>query len=294
VGATGDATVEHPPESRATEAESDYLQAIAHSPEAEAPEPGIDAGAQASKQAGELTRELETRGAEVISCPTIEIREPASWERLDRAIAHLNEYEWLVFTSANGVDFFLRRLDELGRGRAELMPLKVCAVGRKTAERLRGEGLRVDLTPARFTAESLVETFLKRYGVGQKLRGTRMLLPASHATRDVVRPALGKLGVEVEVVEAYQTVVPAAKSAEVVRMIQAAPADYIIFTSPSTVANLATLMETDDLASHLASARVACIGPVTAEAARLHGLTVHIQPEEHTAQAIVRALVEDE
>jgi hydroxymethylbilane synthase len=248
---------------------------------------------RASQQAGELMRELEALGAEVIACPTIEIREPVSWDGLDEAIAQLSHYEWLAFTSANGVDFFLRRLDELGHGRAELTPLKICAVGRKTAERLRSEGLRVDLTPARFTAESLVEAFIKRYGVGQKLRGSRMLLPAARITRDVIRPALHKLDIQVDVVEAYQTLAPAIKSEEIMELLGEAQADYIVFTSPSTVANLAILLETDNLAAHLARARVACIGPITAEAARLHGLTVHIQPEEHTAQAIVRAIVRD-
>jgi hydroxymethylbilane synthase len=248
---------------------------------------------RAAKQAGEITRDLESRGAQVISCPTIEIREPSSWEALDAAIERLSHYDWLAFTSANGVDFFLRRLDELGHGRAELTPHKICAVGRRTTERLKSEGLRVDLTPTKFTAESLAEAFIKRYGVGQRLRGAQMLLPAARTTRDVIRPALDKLGVRVDVVEAYQTILPAMKSEELIAIISNARADYIIFTSPSTAANLAALLETDHLAAQLPHTRVACIGPVTAEAARLHGLTVHIQPAEHTAQAIVQALIED-
>jgi hydroxymethylbilane synthase len=248
---------------------------------------------RAVKQAGEITRELESHGAEVIACPTIEIREPSNWEALDEAIAHLGRYDWLAFTSANGVDFFLRRLDELGHGRAEVSPHKICAVGRRTSERLKSEGLRVDLTPAKFTAESLAEAFIKRYGVGQRLRGARMLLPAARTTRDVIRPALDKLGVEVNVVEAYQTVMPAMKSEELIKLVSGARADYIVFTSPSTVANLAALLETDNLAANFPRTRVACIGPVTAEAARLHGLLVHLQPAEHTSQAIVEALLTD-
>ncbi|MCI0661421.1 MAG: uroporphyrinogen-III synthase, partial [Acidobacteria bacterium] len=114
-----------------------------------------------------------------MACPTIEIREPSSWEQMDHALQHLNWYDWLAFTSTNGVEFFLRRLDELGHGRAELMSHRVCAVGRKTAEKLRNEKITVDLMPERFTAEALVEEFLKQYGVQQRLRGARMLLPAS-------------------------------------------------------------------------------------------------------------------
>jgi hydroxymethylbilane synthase len=248
---------------------------------------------RAIKQSGEMTRALEQLGAEVISCPMIEIKEPSSWAQLDWALIHLSWYDWLVFTSANGVEYFLRRLDELGHGRAELMPHRVCAVGRKTAEKLKSENIPVDLTPERFTAEAVVEEFIKRYGVRQRLRGSRMLLPASRATRDVIRPAMEKIGVYVEVVEAYQTVLPAATTEEAMKLFGAAKADYIIFTSPSTVANLAAILETDHLAQRLATTRVACIGPVTADAARLHGLGVHIQPEEHTGQAVVTAIVAD-
>jgi uroporphyrinogen-III synthase len=120
-----------------------------------------------------------------------------------------------------------------------------------------------------------------------------MLLPASRTTRDVIRPAMEKIGVYVEVVEAYQTVAPAARGENVARLLRDAEADYIVFTSPSTVANLAAILEADDLAPQLAGTRVACIGPVTAEAARSHGLTVHIQPEEHTGKAVVAAIIDD-
>src|SRR5262245_2285860 len=243
------------------------------------------------KQGGELSHTLSSLGAEVVACPTIEIREPSSWEQVDYALQHLSWYDWLAFTSTNGVEFFLRRLDELGHGRAELMSHRVCAVGRKTAEKLRTEKISVDLMPERFTAEALVEEFLKQYGVRQRLRGARMLLPASQTTRDVIRPALAKVGVQVDVVEAYQTIMPPLSGTEINLLIRDSNADYIIFTSPSTVANLSALLETDNLSAFLANTRIACIGPITAEAARSHGLEVHIQPDEHTGKAIVPALV---
>jgi hydroxymethylbilane synthase len=248
---------------------------------------------RAAKQSGEMTRALETLGAEVISCPTIEIKEPSSWEQLDRALIHLSWYDWLAFTSVNGVEYFLGRMDALGHGRVELESHRICAVGSKTAERLERENVVVDLTPERFTAEDLAREFAERFGLHQRLYGSRMLLPASRTTRDVIRPAMATVGVYVEVVEAYQTVTPAAKGENVARLLRDAEADYIVFTSPSTVANLAAILETDHLASHLANTRVSCIGPVTAEAARSHGLTVHIQPEEHTGKAVVTAIVAD-
>jgi uroporphyrinogen III methyltransferase/synthase len=247
---------------------------------------------RAVKQSGEMTRSLAALGAEVISCPTIEIKAPSSWEPLDRALVHLSWYDWLVFTSVNGVEYFLWRMDALGHGRGELGYHRVCAVGRKTAEKLESENIMVDLTPERFTADAVVEAFTAHFA-HQRLYGSRMLLPASRATRDVIRPAMEKIGVYVEVVEAYRTVAPAASDENVVRLFRDAGADYIVFTSPSTVDNLAGILETDHLAPYLANTRVACIGPVTAEAAQSHGLTVHIQPEEHTGQAIVTAIVAD-
>ncbi|HEV2667417.1 MAG TPA: uroporphyrinogen-III synthase [Blastocatellia bacterium] len=248
---------------------------------------------RAVKQSGEMTRSLGALGAEVVPCPTIEIKEPSSWSQLDRALIHLSWYDWLVFTSVNGVEYFLGRMDALGHGRAELESHRICAVGRKTAEKLESENIVVDLTPELFTAEALADEFAERFGMRQRLYGSRMLLPASRTTRDVIRPAMEKLGVYVEVVEAYRTVTPAAKGENVARLFRDSEADYIVFTSPSTVSNLAAILETDYLAPHLANTRVACIGPVTAEAARSHGLTVHIQPEEHTGQAIVTAIVAD-
>ncbi len=247
---------------------------------------------RAARQAGELTRLLSQNGAGVIACPTIEIRDPSGWEALDRAIQRLSQYQWLAFTSTNAVDYFLRRLDETGQERAALHTLKICAVGRRTAERLIDEGLIVDLMPVRFTADSLVDAFVRRYGTDANLKGTRLLLPASRTTRDVIRPALRPLGVSVDVVEAYQTVLPE-NNQEIRELLRRTPADYIIFTSPSTVANLATLLESDNLTRWLRHTRIACIGPVTTESARMFGLTVHLQPEEHTSKGLVKAILDD-
>jgi hydroxymethylbilane synthase len=248
---------------------------------------------RARHQADGLAQRLQSYGAEVVLCPTIEIRPPDSWHAVDEAISKLRYYQWLVFTSSNGVTHFLRRFDETGHGRAELAGLKICAVGKKTTERLQEERLQVDLMPQRFTAENLASAFIRKFGVGQRLRGMRMLLPAAKATRDVIRPSLEKVGVTVDVVETYQNVLPNVSNEEIVSLISQQPAHYVIFTSPSTVNNLAVLLDSDQLISHLPSTRVACIGPVTAKAAEQCGLTVHLLPEEHTAPAIVELLIKD-
>ncbi|QQS48453.1 MAG: hydroxymethylbilane synthase [Acidobacteriota bacterium] len=248
---------------------------------------------RAAKQAGELVTGLEALGAEVVHFPTIEIREPLDWSPLDRALSNLSSYDWLAFTSANAVEFFLKRLDDEGHGRAELISHKVCAVGSRTAGRLALEKISVHLTPERFTAEALVEEFIRKFGIGQRLRGSRMLLPASNIARDGLRPALAGIGVEVDVVEAYRTVMPETSTDEAVAMLSAPPADYIVFTSPSTISNLATILETEDLSRLLEQTAVACIGPVTAETASEYGLSVKIMPEEHTSRGIIEAILRD-
>ncbi len=246
---------------------------------------------RAAKQAGELVTGLEALGAEVVHFPTIEIREPLDWSPLDRALSNLSSYDWLAFTSANAVELFLKRLDDQGHGRAELISHKVCAVGSRTAGRLALEKISVHLTPERFTAEALVEEFIKKFGTGQRLRGSRMLLPASNIARDSLRPALARIGVEVDVVEAYRTVMPETPTDEAVAMLCAA--DYIVFTSPSTISNLATILETEDISKLLEQTAVACIGPVTAETASEYGLSVKIMPEEHTSRGIIEAILLD-
>lgn len=248
---------------------------------------------RARHQADTLVHSLRNLGAEVIACPTIEIRPPESWKAMDQAIGDLRSYDWLAFTSSNGVHYFLHRFDELQHGRAELAALKVCAVGKKTADTLQAERIQVDLTPEKFTASDLASAFIKKFGVGQRIRGAKMLLPAAQTTRDIVRPTLEKIGVSVDVVEAYHNVLPDIASEEITTLIGQAQADYVIFTSPSTVNNLALLLDADNLAVPLANTRVACIGPVTGKAAEQCGLLVHLQPEEHTIPAIIEELIKD-
>jgi uroporphyrinogen III methyltransferase/synthase len=244
---------------------------------------------RARAQAAELTQALQALGATAVACPTLEIKAPTSWAALDQALARLEQYEWLAFTSANGVEFFLRRMTELQLSQTALAAKQICVIGAATAKRVRSAGLRVDLLPTVFTSEGFVAAFRQQYG---RTQGKRMLLPAASATRDAIRPALALLGVQVDVVAAYQTALPAVTAAEALRLLSAPPADYIIFTSPTTVAHLAALLETQDLAAALAATRVACLGPATAAAARRAGLQVALQPAEQSVPALVAALAE--
>lgn len=236
---------------------------------------------RAREQAGELAAKLEALGAEVIEFPTIEIRPADDYRPLDAALANLSSYDWLIFTSANAVKFFRERLElrdrDLGAFRGQ-----VCAIGpatRKAAERL---GLKVDLVPEEYVAESLVAAFSEH-----DLAGKRILLPRAAVARDLAPAELTKRGAKVEVVEAYRTAVPR-DTAERVREVffgERKP-EWITFTSSSTVANFVGAAG----AHTLEGVKIASIGPVTSATARKYGLEVTVEAAPYTIDGLVAAL----
>jgi uroporphyrinogen III methyltransferase / synthase len=244
-------------------------------------------------QSAEMTTRLERLGATVIHCPTIEIVEPTSWERLDATIAGLESYDWLIFTSANGVEFFFHRLAEKRPdGLSAVSRLQTCAVGPATARAIVAAGGRVDLTARDSTAEGVLAALIKAVGGEEKLAGLRFLLPRARVARELLPAELARRGAQVDAVEAYQTVRPDVDSAGMIRLITESHIDAIVFTSPSTVNNFAALIGADDLADRLRGIVVASIGPVTSDALRAHGLTEIVQPQAYNAAALVEALVE--
>lgn len=247
---------------------------------------------RAASQASELTDALERYGANVFVCPTIEIREPDSYQRLDEALDHLYGYDWLIFTSANGVEFFLKRLNERGLNSADLDEIKVCAIGQRTAEKLRDAHTHVDVVPSHSTAEGVFTALSEFAGSNERLRGLNILLPRAAVGRDVLPKALEEAGARVDVVPTYQTVLPENLDRGRLRAMLAGSGDCIAFTSPSTIKNLAKLFDTHDLGNALLGVVVACIGPVTAAAAVEYGLHVDIQPEQQTVKDLAHAIVE--
>ena len=234
------------------------------------------------EQAATLTGRLRALGAEAISLPTIEIRPPDDWAPLDQAIAQLDTYDWLIFTSVNGVNNFIQRLD---RGPNDLRRLraKICAIGPATAQAIEALHLKVDLLPAEYVAESLLDAF-----AGGDLKAKRILLPRALVARDVIPKELEKRGAQVNVVPAYQTVVPenAARRAE--RLFSALPKpDWITFSSSSTVRNFLSLCPKENLAG----VRVASIGPITSATARDLGLTVDFEAERYAIDGLVEAIL---
>ena len=248
---------------------------------------------RALKQAAEFASGLEAFGARVVACPTIEIVEPESYAALDEAIENLFGYDWLVFTSANGVEFFLRRFAALGRDMNDLDELRVCAVGAATAERLTDARVHVDVVPEEFRAEGVFSALESYLGGRAQFDRLNFLLPRAAAGRDFLPRALEEAGARVDAVTAYRTVPPQTTDrARVEALLVGGGVDCVTFASPSAVKNFARLFDTHDLAPLLRGVRVACIGDVTAEAAAAHGLRADIRPAESTSAALARAVAD--
>ena len=245
---------------------------------------------RAASQAADLTTLLEGYGANVIVCPTIEIREPDNYDRLDEALDHLYGYDWLIFTSTNGVEFFLKRLTTRNQQIADLDEIKVCAIGQRTADKLHDAHVHVDLVPSQSTAEGVFTALSEFLGGDEHFHGLNILLPRAAVGRDVLPNALQKAGARVDVVTTYQTVVPDNIDRGKLAAMLAGSGDCIAFTSPSTIKNLAKLFDTHDLGKTLPNIAVACIGSVTAEAATEYGLHVDIQPEQFTTADLAQAI----
>jgi uroporphyrinogen III methyltransferase/synthase len=245
---------------------------------------------RAATQSADFIAALENYGATVIACPTIEIADPVSYGQLDEAIDHLYGYDWIIFTSANGVDFFLRRLEHANKTVAELDELRVCAIGDATADKLHDAKVHIDVIPSEGKAEGVFQALKEFVGGVENVQGLNVLLPRAAVGRDYLPNALQKAGARVDVVTAYRTLVPEDLDRGRLSAMLAGTADCIAFTSPSTVKNLALLFDTHDLSKTLTGIEVACIGSVTAETASEYGLLVDIQPERSTVAALAKAI----
>jgi uroporphyrinogen III methyltransferase/synthase len=239
---------------------------------------------RAREQARVLTEELTARGAEVIEIPTIEIRDPASWEPFDAALRRLEEFDYLLLTSANGARNLLRRLEAVGRDGRDLQRLIIGAIGPATAGVLAKRGVKVDVMPREYVAEGLLEAL-----EGRELSAKAFLIPRAKVARDVVPRVLREKGARVEVVEAYETVVPDLPAGELQRLLTPAP-DVITFTSSSTATHFATLAGKTPVAELLAGVAIASIGPITSETIKKLGLAVTIEARESTIAGLVSAI----
>jgi uroporphyrinogen III methyltransferase/synthase len=240
---------------------------------------------RAREQASDFKALLADLGAQCIEFPTIEIAPPPTWEPLDSALGRLSSYDWTVFTSVNGVRCFMERLKAAGLDVRDLKGVKLAAIGPATAEALEKHGLRPDLVPGEYKAEAVLEGLS-----GENLKGKRFLLPRAMVARDVLPGTLREWGVEVDVVPAYQTILPSARSAEILDSLRAGAIDCVTFTSSSTVSNFFSLFERDEILSQLGNVAIASIGPITSETAGECGLKIDIQPDQYTIKALAQAI----
>jgi len=248
-------------------------------------------------QASELVAALEELGAEEVEFPTIKIIPPRSYGELDAAIKKILgsrlptpdsplPYDWLIFTSINGVSHFFERLWALNGDARDLKGVKLAAIGSATAGELEKMGLRVDYVPGEYRAEAVVEGF-RKMGV----EGLRILIPRARKAREVLPEKLKEMGAEVETVVAYETVIDRTSAGKARELLERGEIDIITFTSSSTVRNFVDLLKGLDLSRVLDGVKIACIGPITAKTAEDLGLKVDVIAKEYTIKGLVQAIV---
>jgi uroporphyrinogen III methyltransferase / synthase len=233
------------------------------------------------KQASELSNRLRALGADVIELPTIRIEPPTDLRQFAELVQDAHGYDWIIFTSPNGVDAFFEMFYKLYDDAREIGPSKIAAIGPATAQRVRDFHLHVDLQPDEFVAEAVVREFQKQGGV----ENLRILLARAEKARDVLPKQLSSLGAIVDEGFAYRTVPETRDTTGARRRLLDEGADLITFTSSSTVENF--------LALGLAwpkGMRIASIGPVTSKTARERGLKIDIEARRHDIEGLVDAI----
>lgn len=244
-------------------------------------------------QARDLVARLQELGASTIEAPMIEVVEPDDQAPLEAACAQIDTFQWIVFSSVNSVDYFMQRLLAGARDVRDLKGVSLCAVGPVTASKLTKYGLKVNLMPAEFRAEAIVDV-LKATA---DLKGTNILLPHADLARELLADALREAGANVTEVVAYRTVPVTAETPghpDVYRLLLDGAIDIVTFTSASTVRNFASQIGEEPARDLLRATTVACIGPVTAAAAETLGIDVQIVPSTYTVPGMVDAIVAHE
>jgi uroporphyrinogen-III synthase len=242
---------------------------------------------RAREQASTLSQLLRERGADVLEIPFIEIRPPQSFEALDKIIENILAYDWLILTSVNGVQALFNRLEQLGKSEAELLHLKIAAIGPATRKAIEKQGLPVDVMPKEYVAEAVVAS------LRNLVKGERVLLVRAKVARDVIPNSLRELGAKVHVVEAYETVVPESSRTAILAALgdeQNKPF-AITFTSSSTVRNFVELVGEERAHSSLLDGVKLCsIGPVTSATLKELKLRVDVEAKEYTIPGLVNAI----
>ncbi|NJM73983.1 MAG: uroporphyrinogen-III C-methyltransferase [Scytonema sp. RU_4_4] len=251
---------------------------------------------RAAGQSSQFTQVLTSFGANVIEMPTLEIGPPSSWEGLDSAIAHISDFQWLILTSSNGVDYFFERLFAQGKDARSLARIKIAVVGEKTAQRLNQHCLQADFIPPNFVADSLVENF------PEELTGKKVLFPrVESGGREILVQQFTAKGAEVIEVAAYQSCCPKSVPPSAELALQSGTVDVITFASSKTVQffyQLAQKIFSEDsqdnqslVTDALEGVCITSIGPQTSKTCRSIFGRVDVEAEEHTLDGLTQALI---
>lgn len=242
---------------------------------------------RARAQASKLSERLAELGAEPVEFPVIKVGPPEDEDKLSQAARQVGAYDWVVFTSANGVEAFFQALRKQGGDARSIGCTKVAAIGSETAEALARQGIRADLVPREFRAEGMLAAF------PEELAGQRVLVARAAEAREVLIEELRRRGAEVDEVAAYRTVMGEGgeRAEELTRSLENGEVDAVTFTSSSTVKNLVALLGGQEQAVRLLKGvTLASIGPITSATARKMGLAVDVEAHEYTVAGLVEAL----
>jgi uroporphyrinogen III methyltransferase/synthase len=270
-----------------------------------------------TREHAEGFEQLEELGAEVIEFPTIKIVPPERYDELDSTIDRIETYDWLIFTSKNGVKYFFKRFFEKERDIRELKGIKICAIGTKTAGEIKQYGIKIDLIPDEFRAEGLIEAFIKEQraqstptltlpsrgeGIGwggnselrtpdpELLKGVKFLLPRAENAREIFPEKIRELGGQIDLPVAYRAIKPEFAGKRLKRFLKEGRITIATFTSAATFNNFREITK-EDADELLKGVAIAVIGPVTVEAIKKTGLKVDIMPKEATIEALVDEII---
>lgn len=242
---------------------------------------------RAREQASEISRLLSQAGAEVLEFPSITIQALEDYSALDKALAELSSYAWLIFTSVNGVHYFWHHLTLSSKDSRSLGGVKLAAIGSATAEALRKHGIEPDLVPPTYVAEKVAEAILEIEG--PRLQGQRILLPRALEARMVLPEMLTNAGAIVDIIPIYKTVAEKNVSPEILDLLSAGKVDCVSFGSSSTVRNFLSLVPKELLQGNRAPA-LAAIGPITAATLADYGLRATIKAQQYDIPGMVQAI----
>jgi uroporphyrinogen III methyltransferase/synthase len=253
---------------------------------------------------------LEDLGAEIFGFPTIEISPPESYKELDESIDKVETYNWIIFTSVNGFQYFMQRLLYINKDVRDLKGIKICAIGTKTADSIKNYGIKVDLIPEEFNAEGLISAIVQKCGSAEVqkskraeektselpnfrasvLKGLKILLPRAEIAREVFPEKVRELGGEIDTPTAYRAIKPEKHGKRLKRFLKEGRISVATFTSAATFNNFVDIMG-EDAIDTLRDITIAVIGPVTANAIEKAGLKVSIMPKEATIKAMVDEII---